>query len=259
MGRARDIANATTSATANAVVKRDGSGVIPGFPIVNVQTFTATGTATWTKPANGTVAFLQVWGAGGGGGSNNTAGAAGGGGGGAYVERLIPLSALAGTVTVTVGAGGASQTVAAAGLVGGDSSFGTHVTAYGGIGGSVTSSEYALGGTAHRVGTRIASSALTATDYPDVLDRVSSGGVSGVSADPPAVLKNSINGGGAGFTRTAGSASSGYTAGTSAFGGNGGAFGAAGTQPAGGGGGGNTTTPVVSGKGGDGQVRVTVW
>lgn len=259
MGRARDIANATTSALADAVVKRDGTGSIVGLPATNVQTFSAAGTATWTKPATGTVALIQVWGAGGGGGSNATAGAAGGGGGGAYVERVVAVSALGATETVTVGAGGASRAIAAAGHVGGNSSFGSHVTAYGGIGGSITASEFSLGGTAHRAGTRIATSALTATDYPDVLDRVTSGGITGTSSDPSAPLKNSINGGGGGFSRTAGSASSGYTAGTSAFGGSGGAFGVAGTQPGGGGGGGNTTTPVASGAGGDGRVIVTVW
>ena len=259
MGRARDIANATTASTANAVVKRDGTGAIVGLSTVTRQVFSTAGANTWTKPATGTVAFIQVWGAGGGGASNAQASAAGGGGGGSYVERLMPLSALGPTETVTVGAGGASRSTAAAGFIGGNSSFGSHVTAYGGIGGSITASEYALGASVSRAGVRIATSALTITDYPDALDRVNSGGMSGTSVDPIAQLKGSLYGGGAGFSRTAGNASSGYAAGASAFGGSGGAFGVAGAQPGGGGGGGNTTTPVVSGVGGDGRVIVTVW
>jgi len=258
MGRARDIANATTSALANAVVKRDGAGAIVGLPATDVQTFSTAGSATWTKPSTGTMALIECWGAGGGGGSNATAGAAGGGGGGAYVQRLMRLSALGATETVTVAAGGGSRAVAAAGFTGGNSSFGSHVTAYGGVGGSITASEYALGGSVSRAGARIGTAALTITDYPDALDRVNAGGMSGTSTDPTQ-LKLSLNGGGAGFSRTAGSGTGGYTAGTSVAGGNGGAFGVAGSQPGGGGGGGNTTTSIASGAGGDGLVRVTVW
>lgn len=258
MGRARDIANATTSSTADAVVKRTSGGLIPGVG-VDQQTFSTAGTATWTKPSTGTVALIQVWGAGGGGANSSTGGTAGGGGGGAYVERVVALSSLGSTETVTVGAGGASRTTAANGNAGGNSSFGSHVTAYGGVGGSNTADEYSLGGSVFRAGARIANTALNITDYPDVYDRLYSGGFGNTTATDVPRLKLSLWGGGAGFSRTTGNATAGHAAGTSVFGGSGGALGTAGTQPAGGGGGGNTTTPLNSGKGGDGRVIVTVW
>lgn len=258
MGRARDIANATTSAVADAVVKRTSGGLIPGVG-VDQQTFSASGTATWTKPAFGTVALIQVWGAGGGGGNSNTAGTSGGGGGGAYAERIVALSSLGATETVTVGAGGIGRSTAAAGGTGGNSSFGSHVTAYGGIGGGNTADEYALGGTVFRAGARIANTALNLTDYPDAYDRINAGGMGNTTATDVPRLKISLWGGGAGFSRTTGNSTSGHAAGASTFGGSGGALGVAGTQPAGGGGGGNTSTPLNSGAGGDGRVIVTVW
>lgn len=256
MGRARDIANATTSSLADAVVKRDGTGAIVGLPSTNVQTFSTAGSATWTKPSTGTMALIEVWGAGGGGGATTTGSPAAGGGGGAYVSRVMRLSDLTGTVAVTVGAGGASRAIAAAGNIGGNSSFGAYVTAYGGIGGSITLNEYSLGGTAFRAGSRIANTALTVTDYPDQFDQATAGGLSVTTATDLPNLKVSVNGGGAGASTNG---SNTYAEGASLFGGSGGALGVAGTQPGGGGGRGNTSTSTASGKGGDGQVRVTVW
>jgi hypothetical protein len=92
-------------------------------PTVNIQTFNST--AVWTKPTTGqTMARIQLWGGGGGGGRTDGATYQGincGGGGGGYNELTVPLSYLASSVTVFVGAGGAGATTGGAGGNGGDS------------------------------------------------------------------------------------------------------------------------------------------
>jgi hypothetical protein len=103
-------------------------------PTVDVQTFNST--AVWTKPTGGqTMARIQLWGGGGGGGRTNGApylGLNSGGGGGAYNELTVPLTYLAASLTVSVGAAGAGATTGAAGSSGGNSSI-TLSTAYGGL------------------------------------------------------------------------------------------------------------------------------
>lgn len=85
---------------------------------VDVQTFNST--ATWTKPTGGqTMARIQVWGGGGGGSRSASSNSAFGGGGGGYNEITVPLSYLASSLTVNVGAGGAGSTVSTAGIFGG--------------------------------------------------------------------------------------------------------------------------------------------
>jgi len=126
-------------------------------PTVNVQTFNST--AVWTKPTTGqTMARIQLWGGGGGGGRTDGApylGLNSGGGGGAYNELTVPLTYLASSVTVFVGAGGAGATAGGGGGAGGDSYIllstaynGVSLwAAYGGAGGSgATVSAVTLGG-----------------------------------------------------------------------------------------------------------------
>lgn len=109
------------------------SGTWLGGSGSTVQTFSTAGGATWTKPGVGSMALVEVWAGGGSGGRAGTGDAGGGGGGGAYVSAIIPLSALASTEAVTIGAGGPAATVDNGdGTAGGNSSFGSWLTAYGG-------------------------------------------------------------------------------------------------------------------------------
>lgn len=104
-----------------------------------VQIFTATD--TWEKPAGARIIRVQVQAGGGaGGGCVATAAssvcAGGGGSGGAYGESWISANVIGSSETVTVGTGGAGGT--GTGGNGTTSSFGSHVSATGGVGGGST-------------------------------------------------------------------------------------------------------------------------
>ena len=112
--------------------------------VPKISTFTSGG--TFVCPAGVTVAEVLVVGGGGGGGAFATNSGpllrvAGGGGGGEVVIGTVPVTP--GTsYTVTVGTGGAGGIAAsAAGGNGGNSSFGTLVTAYGGMGASTQNAD----------------------------------------------------------------------------------------------------------------------
>lgn len=106
------------------------------------QEFTSSG--TWTKPDNINYVMVEAWGAGGGGASGDrSTGTIGGsgGGGGAYIYKIFRASDLGATETVTIGAGGTGGAALTAngygnsGTGGGNTTFGTKLTGYGGIGG----------------------------------------------------------------------------------------------------------------------------
>lgn len=183
--------------------------------------------------------------------TNSTGTLSRGGAGGGCIEGILLASDFSSTETVTIGAGGASVTTVANGNVGGDTTFGSLLSVYAGNawtqGGSaiedfadtanISESSFAGAGgtiaTPQKTGWGGAASSANATvDSGDSLY----GGAAGGSLNASAVLR---------------------AAGTSVFGGNGGAGsstgnGTAGSQP--GGGGGATQTGTQSGAGGDGEV-----
>ncbi|WP_369788287.1 hypothetical protein [Rouxiella sp. WC2420] len=120
--------------------------------LINVQTFTASGTYT---PSAGVKAIkVTVTGGGGGGAGCKSTSSAGafsgaGGGSGATAIAYLLVTSTAG-VAITVGAGGAGGAGVAAGSLGGTSSYGTTVNATGGGGGGRQSNSSAggTGGTA---------------------------------------------------------------------------------------------------------------
>jgi len=241
----------------------------------NVQTFNSNG--TWTKPATGSMARIQVWGGGGGAGRGNAANRNGGGGGGAYNEITVPLSTLGATVAVTVGAGGAGRTGSTGvGSFGGTSSFGTVLTGVnGGSGGTGDTSNFtagAFGGAptsssgqeirlrldpGNSLSTLEGSSGRPESDlgasFPvfPVDGFFVGGGVPGQGNSPASTSANSIWGGGGGAK---GNAFQGF----SLYGGDGGAPNSNGVAP-GGGGGGNSAANGNGFAGGAGRVIVTVW
>lgn len=254
----------------------------------DVQVFSASG--TWTKPASGKIAVVEAWGAGGS-GAFRSSGSAGGGGGGAYVVGRLPIADLGATETVTIGAGGSSRTTNGDGSNGGNTSFGAHVTSYGGAGGLGRADHTGAGGGGG--GTQSAGSGQSGGNPGPGSIGVNNGGdsvyggggggggqggvskafrggastgggggggggneASGVGGDGGKSTYGGGGGGGGSISNAGGAGAS------SAFGGNGGTgqgTGGAATSGATPGGGGGGAKSDASGAGGDGYVRVTVF
>lgn len=294
-----ELATTTEAATGTDTTRVVTPAGLTAFLVANpsaldVQVFTSSG--TWTKPSSGTLAHVFAWG----GGASGARGASspragGGGGGGAYVERVMLLSSLAATVAVTVGAGGtAVASPNFPGIAGGNTTFGSHLTAYGGGGASSSPSSDdggggGGGGGIRGAGASTASSTVGGVGGADIYGVTAAAGVDGVDMGGGGGGNKAGSGGdgslwgggggaggdtigitnGVGGNATYGGAGGGGgndddtagAGGTSLFGGNGGAGasgggnGVAGSVPGGGGGGCATGT---SGAGGRGQLWVVI-
>lgn len=202
------------------------SGAWLGGAGSDYQDFSTAGTPTWTKPAKGSRAFVQLWAAGGSGGRAGTGEGGGGGGGGSYVEFWISLADLAATVSVTVGAGGAARTSNNQdGIAGGNSSFGSHGTAYGGGGGggnTVSACGGGGGGGQGSAGSGVTGSG-TGANGGTSLDLVAGGAGSAGSSGATSAGGNSISAGGGGSGGS--TANNSGLGGASLFGGGGGSGG----------------------------------
>lgn len=245
-----------------------------GTSSVNVQTFNASG--VWEKPYPGNMVYVRLWGGGGGSCRHlnvgdytplqdddynfvpfpyftfKLGGQSAGGGGGGYNEILIPLSTVAASVSVTVGAGGA-----AGGLEGGNgnfSSFGSHAIAYGGGGAWSnsfgTESYGGHGGSALYAGT-VGGFNTYPFPYPWIPDQWSGGKGSDKNSRSRRRASTIFGGGGGGFGLFP------NTNGLSVYGGRGGNPNEAGQIPGGGGGGSDTSD--AGRNGGAGLVIVTVF
>ena len=267
--------------TASQVLKTDGAGALGWASPAGATLNEFTGSGTWTKPSGANFVLVEAWGAGGG-GAGGGVGASGsarrggaGGGGGAYNYRLFKASDLAATVTVTIGAGGAASSD------GGDTTFGSLLTAYGGNGGSGTTGGNGAG-TLSGAGTPSNSLQVfgggdggnTGTGNTPVGspgNGSSSGGPGGGGGGGLSTLNNitAAAAGGNQFVPTGGGGAAGSGNGAAFQGGGGGsgsganpgAGGTGGIAGGGGGGGGCTSpnTPGAGGAGGPGYCRVYTW
>ena len=142
-----DVTAAASFGTDEIIIMSDGTGkgvqatayAHTVLKSQTVQVFTASG--TWTKPAGLRYAEILVVGGGGGGGgvTGNSANAIGGGGGGAggHAVSYIAAASLGSTETVTIGAAGSGGAGGStAGTAGGTTSFGSHLSATGGLNGT---------------------------------------------------------------------------------------------------------------------------
>lgn len=225
---------------------------------LDVQSFTTPGASTWTKPATGNWALIEVWGAGGGGSKAGTA-TAGGANGGDYISVMVKVSELGATETITVGDGGAGATTNGAGSAGGTTSVGSKLSMPGGSGGLSGSTSQPAAAATVTFGFSAGSTGIQILRYEK-------GGFGGTDAGGSAATgpfgTNAVAVSIPGFFAGGGGGSKNFTtAGTSTFGGAGGTAAAtagAGTQP-GGGGAASSTTANNGAKGGAGKVRISVF
>ncbi len=266
----------------------DGVSSSWGLPF-DYQTFTSGG--TWTKPTNlsgNEIVLVQAWGGGGGGGGTNaTAGvSSGGGGGGCFSEAKFRASDLTSTVTITIGSGGTASSGAVGG-VGGTTSFGAFLSAFGGGGGASanSASNGAGGGGGGVFSTGGSGSSATPGGGGTPGDGVFGGAAGGTGAGNRAIYGGGGGGGGA-YNGGGGAGAAAYFGGAGGGGGNGnigsagaggvgmtgyggaggagstGGTGSAGNAPAGGGGGGGGfagSSSSTGGVGARGEVRVWVF
>ncbi len=214
------------------------------------QTYTTTGTSSWTAPAGVTSVTVQAWGAGGaGGGSNINKRAGSGGGGGAYTLNNS-VSVIPGNIyvnAITVGAGGTGS-IGNNGTNGQASSvaLGTTVSANGGTYGWANSATPGTGGAAGTYSGGNGGSGLQGVNGPGGGGGSSAGTASNGNAGGYPAGGAAVTGGGAGGNGGSPQGVNGY----------------AGSAPGGGGGGGGDLkgqAKTAGGNGGGGQVFISYY
>ena len=213
-----------------------------------VDVITASG--TWTQPAGAKSHRIIAFGAGGGAGQGAGSGLNTGGAGGARNQIDVAASALTSTVSVTIGAGGG------AGVAGGNTTFGSYLTAYGGGAGVNIASNYSGGSGGGQLGAGNAGNNVTILGgLPAATAGVSGAAGAGAGATPAASGVAAEYGGGSGGGVVASNAS-GLNGGGSIYAGGGGGSGAyyfnSGGPYTGGTGGGRNYTNGGGGAGGTG-------
>lgn len=228
----------TPSTTAQAITAICGDTVVENFIT----------SSTFTKESDDIGYMIELWGGGGGGANQTGSGPATGGGGGEYVARFIAASLVGATESVVIGAGGIGTPNAAVtgGTAGGNTTFGSILTARGGQPGDLATLAGAGGGGQRNSNGGYASGAG------------GSGPISPPSTSVSVGASSTMGGCGGGGA----SGSSGSAGGISNIGGNGGAgVGTAATKGGNGavrgGGGGASTNNGGGGDGGRGELRIT--
>jgi len=228
----------------------DPEWVLSGRSVYIYEEFLTSGSFTKDPSAN----FVRVELVGGGGsGATKTSTYASGGSGGLFVTGIFNASDLAASETVTIGAGGVNAGTGD-GVDGGDTSFGSLLTAAGGWGGENDSGDIYIKVNDGSVNRRITGTSAE-IQRTQVLNPIAGRGAAGVSGE----AGNTIYGGAGG-----GGSNGGSPGGTSVYGGDGGNGGngvAGGDGDVPGGAGGSTTLNGAgdAGDGGDGRARVWQW
>jgi hypothetical protein len=218
---------------------------------------TITSSLTFTVPP-GCGICVEAWGGGGSGRGGGTV--AGGGAGGQYVTRTFGANSFGSTISIVVGAGGAAP-LSANGNDGGNTTFGSLLTAHGGLGG--TNSAVLFAGNTFKAVTAAndvgANFVKTQTYFLDFGFGGHAAGTTGVLGTRLRAGSDAFYGGAGGGAINTGATSVGGVGGVSFFGGNGGdASGSVagdGQIPAGGGGG-CAGTDKNGGAGARGELRI---
>jgi hypothetical protein len=123
------------------------TGVASGLTTIAINQITSSG--DYVKPANLVSIDVIIIGGGGGGGDSGSGGSEAGGDGGLGGIAVINIldASINSPEVVTLGAGGAGGTGGGTGSTGGNSTFGVHATAYGGLGGTSYGAGAATGAT----------------------------------------------------------------------------------------------------------------
>lgn len=212
-------------------MKWDGTDLVIVGTLPKETIFTADG--TWTKNTNSKfveVVCISAGGAGGGGQTDAGGGrGAQGAGGGVITRKTFRASDLASTVAVTVATAPTGGAAGAAGTSGGNSSFGSHLVAYGGGGGGTFAQVGGSGGGSGGAGVQGSTSSAILGGSP--ASTAGANGVSGQGAGSeaagttPPVAHNSEFGGASGGQASSNATVDSTPGGSSLFGGAGGGAG----------------------------------